>query len=133
MALTQERNTPRKDTTLVAVPVAAGAVIKAGALTVANATGFAAPGSAALNLTYLGRAEASVDNTGGLDGAQTITVSRKPAFQFANSVADPVTQASFGKPCFIEDDQTVSATNGTNTRSAAGIVVGIDSDGVWVE
>jgi len=133
MALTQDRNTPKKDTALIAVKVAANAVIKAGALVVANATGFAAPGSAALNLTYLGRAEEAVNNTGGLDGAVSIKVLRKPAFSWANSVADAVGQASIGKQCFIEDDQTVSATNGANTRSAAGIVVGIDSDGVWVE
>jgi hypothetical protein len=30
------------------------------------------------------------------------------------------------------DDETVAATNGGSTRSAAGTVVGIDDDGVWV-
>lgn len=131
MALTTERKTPRRDSKLLVVPVAANAVIYAGALAVANGSGYAAPGSTAATLTYLGRAEESVDNTGGSNGDKSITVSRGP-FQFKNSGSDPVTQASFGKVCYIVDDETVAATDGTGTRSAAGIVTGIDSDGVWV-
>ena len=49
-ALTADRNTPFKDGETIPVPVAAGAVIFAGALTVANATGYAAPGSTAATL-----------------------------------------------------------------------------------
>lgn len=133
MALTKDRNTPFKDGELISVPVAANAVIHAGGLVVANATGYAAPGSVATTLTYLGRAEQSVDNTGGADGAETVLVRRGKAFKWANSGADPVTQASLGKACYIVDDETVAATNGANTRSAAGIVVGVDADGVWVQ
>ena len=133
MALTQDRNTPSKDTELVSVPVAAGAVIHAGALVVANATGFAAPGSTALNLTYLGRADEAVDNSAGADGAVTVKVHRGKRFLFGNAVADPVTQASMGKPAFIVDDETVAATNGANTRSQAGIVTNVDADGVWIQ
>ena len=43
MALSQDRNTPFKDGEIIAVPVAASAVIYAGALVVANASGIAAP------------------------------------------------------------------------------------------
>lgn len=133
MALTADRNTPKSDAELIEVPVAAGAKIYAGSIVVANASGYAAPGSTATGLTYLGRAEEQVDNSAGANGAKTVLVARKQAFRFANSGTDAVTQASLGKACYIEDDETVAATNGTGTRSAAGIVVGIDSDGVWVE
>lgn len=133
MALSKDRLTPRKAGDLISVPVAANAVIFAGGLTVANATGFAAPGSVATTLTYLGRAEESVDNTGGANGDKTVTVRRREAFYWKNHGADLVTQASLGKACYIVDDETVAATNGTNTRSAAGIVVGVDSGGVWVQ
>jgi hypothetical protein len=133
MALTKDRNTQMKDGELVAVPVAADAVIYAGALVVANATGYAAPGSAATTLTYLGRAEEAVDNTGGADGAVTVQVRRGKAFKWANSGSDAVTQAELGKTCYIEDDETVAKTDGTGTLSAAGTVVAVDSDGVWVE
>lgn len=133
MALSADRNTPFKDGQEIPVPVAAGAKIYGGSIVVANATGYAAPGNTATTLTYLGRAEEQVDNTDGADGDKTIRVGRLKAFKFDNSDADPVTQASLGKPCYIVDDHTVAATNGTNTRSAAGVVVGVDSDGVWVQ
>lgn len=132
MPLSKDRNTAMKDGELIPVPVAATAVIFAGALVVANATGYAAPGSVATTLTYLGRAEEMVDNSGGADGDKSVLVRRKKAFFWKNSGTDPVTQASLGKPCYIVDDETVAATNGTNTRSAAGTVVGIESGGIWV-
>ena len=133
MALTADRNTPLKDGELIAVPVAANAKIFAGSLVVANATGYAAPGSVATTLTYLGRAEEYIDNTGGADGAKTVQVRRNKAFKFKNHGADLIAQASLGKTCYIVDDETVAATNGANTRSAAGVVLGIETDGVWVQ
>ena len=130
-ALTEDRNTPYMDAELIVPPVAAGAVIHAGALVVANASGYAEPGSTATGLTALGRAEEAVDNSGGGDGAATVRVRRKAAFRFEND--GTVTQAELGKTCYIVDDQTVAATDGTGTRSAAGKVVDVDADGVWVE
>lgn len=130
--LAADRNTPMEEGELISVPVAAGAKIFAGALVVANATGYAAPGSTALNLTYLGRAEGFVDNTGGADGAVSVNVRRLKAFKFANSGTDAVTQADLGKTCYIVDDETVSATDGAGTQSAAGKVIGLDANGVWV-
>lgn len=132
-ALTADRNTASQYADVVSVPVAAGAVIFAGSLVVANAAGYAAEGSTATGLTYLGRADEYQNNTGGANGAINVRVRRKDAFYWANSATDPVTQASLGKVCYIVDDQTVSATNGTNTESAGGIVVGLDANGVWVE
>ncbi len=132
MALTKDRNTPMMDGELLNVPVAASTKIFAGSLVAANATGFATPGAVATTLTYLGRAEEQVDNTTGANGDKTVNIRRGKAFKFKNH-ADAVTQAELGKVCYIVDDETVAKTNGTNTRSAAGIVVGIDSDGVWVE
>lgn len=133
MALSQDRNTPFKDGELIAVPVAASAVIYAGALVVANATGFAAPGSVATTLTYLGRAEEKVDNTGGADGAKTIQVRRKKAFKWKNYGSDALTQADLGKTVYIYDDETVAKTHAANTRSAGGTMVQFEADGVWVE
>jgi len=131
-AATADRNTGMKEGHIVNVPVAAGQVIHAGLLVAANPNGFALEGKTEADLTYIGRAEMFVDNTAGADGALTVQVRRGMAFQWANSPDDPVTQSSFGKPCFIEDNQTVAKTNGTNTRAQAGVVLGIDSNGVWV-
>lgn len=133
MALAADRNTPMKDGELISVPVATNVKIYAGALVAANATGFAAPGAVATTLTYLGRAEEYVDNTGGADGAKKVLVRLNKAFKFKNAAADLVTQADLGKTCYIVDDETVAKTSGTSTRSAAGKVVGVESDGVWVQ
>ncbi|MHB1059814.1 MAG: hypothetical protein ACYC0F_18215 [Rhodanobacter sp.] len=133
MALAADRNTPMKDGELISVPVATNVKIYAGGLVAANATGFATPGAVATTLTYLGRAEEYVDNTGGADGAKKVSVRRNKAFKFKNAAADLVAQADLGKTCYIVDDETVAKTNGTATRSAAGIVLGVESDGVWVQ
>lgn len=130
-ALTRDRNTPLKNAEVIGVPAATNAVIHAGAIVVANATGYAAPGSTAVGLTYLGRAEESVNNTSGADGAATVLVRRLNAFKWANDGS--ISQAHQGKTAYIVDDQTLAATDGTGTRSAAGRIVGIESDGVWIE
>ena len=128
--LTADRNTPYIDGDLLEQPVAASAVIHAGALVVANASGYVAPGSTATPLTALGRAEEAVDNTGGSNGDVKARIRRGKAFRFANDGANAVTQAHLGKDCYIVDDQTVSSDN--TGRSVAGKVLGVDSDGVWV-
>lgn len=130
-ALTRDRNTPLKNAEVIAVLAAAGAVIHAGAIVVANASGFAAPGSTALDLTYIGRAEEAVDNTGGADGAANVLVRRSNAFKWGNDGS--IAQAHLMKTAYIVDDQTLAATDGAGTRSAAGTIVGIDADGIWIE
>lgn len=132
MPLTKERNTVTRDPAVNAQPIAANAKVFMGALVVFNATGQIAPGSTALNLIAAGRAEETVDNTGGAAGAKNVTF-RRGVFQFKNLGGDPVVQADLGKDCFIHDDETVAKTNGGNTRSVAGKVRGVDSGGVWVE
>lgn len=133
MALTADRNTPYKDRELLSFAVAGGVKIFAGALIALDADGYATPGATAATLTYLGRAEGYVDNTAGADGDVAVLVRRGKAFKFLNSGADPIVQASIGLTCYIVDDQTVAKTSDTAARSAAGKVVGIDADGVWVE
>ncbi len=121
-----------KDAEIISVPVGSNAVIYAGALVAANASGYLVPGSTAVTLTFLGRAEENVDNTGGADGAVSCLVRRGKAFKWKNSGSDAVTRAELGKTCYIVDDETVAKTDGSSTRSAAGTVIGVESDGVWV-
>ena len=130
-ALTRDRNTQLKNAEIIGVPAAANAVIHAGAIVVANANGYAAPGTTAAGQTYLGRAEESANNTGGANGAATVLVRRLNAFKWGNDGS--ITQAHQGKTAYIVDDQTLAATDGAGTRSAAGRIVGIEPDGVWIE
>lgn len=127
-----DRNTPYKEADLIRVPVAAATKVLAGTIACANASGYGVPGATATTLAYLGRYEETVDNTAGGNGDAFVMVRRGKAFPWANSAADAVTQASLGRACYVEDNQTVAKTNGANTRSQAGIVVDIDADGVWV-
>jgi hypothetical protein len=132
-ALSADRLTLTKDGKIRSVPVAAGKYIYAGALVVASATGFAEPGLTATTVTALGRADAAVDNTLGADGAVNVTV-RRGVFAFVSAGGgDTITAANRGATVYVVDDQTVALTNGGNTRSAAGRVYDVDSDGVWVE
>ncbi|KIP19338.1 hypothetical protein KY49_3298 [Burkholderia sp. MSHR3999] len=131
-AATADRNTEMREGRIVSVLVAGGSLIHAGVLVAVNANGLAVEGKTEADLTYIGRAEQYVDNTTGADGAVSVQVRRGVTFKWANAADDAVTQASYGKPCFIEDNQTVAKTNGNGTRSPAGIVLGVDADGVWV-
>lgn len=132
-ALTASRNTPMKDRKLIGFPVAANVKIFAGALVALNANGYLVPGSVSTTLRYQGRADEFCDNTGGIDGAKTVTVRRLQAFKFANAATDPVAQADVGNPVYIVDDQTVAKTSGGNTRSPAGRLLAVEVDGVWIE
>lgn len=132
-ALAKDRDTRRRDGVRRTPGVAANAVIHAGAIVVRNAGGFAAPASTALGLHALGIAQDAIDNTGGVDGANSVDVDAG-VYQVANSAAaDEITAADIGNDCYLVDDQTVSKTDGAGTRSVAGKVFDVDAKGVWVE
>lgn len=132
-ALTQDRNTLRRDGAQMEPPLAANARIFGGALVAINAAGYAVAGITALGLVGAGAALLRADNTGGAAGAIRVCLSKQP-HQFGNSVAaDAITLADLGKDCFIVDDQTVAKTDGAGTRSRAGRVFDVDADGVWVD
>ncbi|UQY32647.1 hypothetical protein K8U54_12925 [Pseudomonas fulva] len=133
MALTTDRNTPRRDGVQYNDPVAGATRIYAGSIVCLNAAGFAVPGSTSANLKVRGRAEEHVDNRDGTAGAKRIEA-RRGVFAFANSTAaDEITRANIGAPAYIVDDQTVALTSATNTRSVAGVIRDVDSAGVWIE
>jgi hypothetical protein len=131
-ALIKDRNTPSRAGDKFSLPVATLVAIYAGSIVMLNATGYATPGATATGQVAAGRAAEQVDNSAGADGAVNVEV-ETGVFQFANSAStDEITAAEVGDTCYIVDDQTVAKTDGTGTRSAAGKVVGVDSDGVWV-
>lgn len=128
-ALTTDRDTDRRDGDRYSYPMAAATTIYAGGLVVLDSSGNAEPGSTASGKISAGRAEETVANAGAA-AAVNIEV-RAGVFKWANSGSDPVTKANIGDTVYIEDDQTVCAT-GTG-KSAAGLMVDIESDGVWVK
>jgi len=133
MALSSDRDTPRRDGNRVTPGVGVGAKIYAGSLVMKNAAGYAVPGSEAAGCLGLGRANETVDNTAGQNGDLTVDVD-KGVFRFKNSAdADLITIADRGNDCFIVDDETVAKTSSNGDRSVAGKVFDVDAAGVWVK
>lgn len=132
--LSADRNTPELADLgrRVVYPVAADAKVWKGALCAMNG-GYLEPGTTDTDLIAVGRADETVDNTGGDDGDVTCTV-RRGVFRFENSSGgDEIDLTSVGTTCYIVDDQTVAATDDTGARSPAGTVRNVDDLGVWVE
>jgi len=131
-ALSTDRNTPQRAGDVDDGPVAASQMIYAGAIVMRDADGLLVKGATATGLVGVGRAEHRIDNSAGADGAATLRV-RPGVFPYANSGgADEIAAADIGKACWVVDDQTVAATNGSGARSKAGIVTRVDDAGVWV-
>ncbi|MBT9431357.1 hypothetical protein JZM24_02850 [Candidatus Sodalis endolongispinus] len=140
-ATTQDRNTPYRDGELTPYPVAAKENIPAGVI-VCLKDGYAVNGQGGETLVYAGRADEAIDNRQGGNGDQHILVRRHKAFLWENDGS--VKQAHVGKPAYVVDNQTVSASDcGTPaqegkpgkpaSRSAAGTIIMLDAAGVWVE
>jgi hypothetical protein len=87
-----------------------------------TATGFAGPATTSTTIRVLGVATSRAVN-GAVAGATSVPY-ESGDWEFANLVGDPLTTADIGNACFVVDDDTVARTNGTSTRSAAGIFLG---------
>lgn len=132
MALTKDKGTLQKGRGLVVLAVAASAMIHGGAIVVVDG-GYATKATTKTGLKFVGIAEESVDNTGGGNGAKTVEVRRDRIYFAKNSATDPIAQADLFNQCYLQDDETVAKTNGTNTRSLAGRIIQVDANGVWFE
>lgn len=131
-ALTAERYQTRRENTGYSDPVAASTTIYAGAIVVLDSSGNAEPASTATGLIVRGVAEETAVNSGSTAGAVSVR-SRPGIFRFANSgTTDEIKRTEIGDDCYLVDDQTVAKTSATDTRSVAGKVVDVDSEGVWV-
>lgn len=137
-ATTARRNTPVRPLTRLTVPIAANVKINQGAMVSIDSSGYARPARTSTTDSCVGVAEATVDNTGGSAAAFNVNIQKHmldglSAWKFGNSSAgDLIATKDIGSTCYVVDDQTVALTNGTNTRIAAGRIVDVDSDGVWV-
>lgn len=110
-------------------PIKAGVKIYTGALVVIEtATGFAKPGVSAAGLICVGVAQETKDNTLGANGALTVAV-KHGTYPFSNPAA--LTATSIGVPAYIVDDQSVNAI--ATAQSLAGMIVDVNTEGLWVD
>jgi len=70
------------------------------------------------------------DNTSGSAGDLRCDV-ETGCILLANSGTNAVTDAHIGRVCYVEDNETVASTAGTNSV-VAGIVAKVETAGVWV-
>ena len=132
-AATQARDTHKRLGNQLTLAMAAATRIWGGTIVCVNASGLAVPGITSTTLKAVGQAEATADNLTGIASALSVNVERDGWYRFGNSSAgDQIVQADVGADCFIVDDQTVAKTNGTSTRSVAGVVRDVDTQGVWI-
>ncbi|MEY2689726.1 MAG: hypothetical protein RL375_3925 [Pseudomonadota bacterium] len=132
-AATKDRDTREVTGRFRSGPMAASTKVYAGTIAVVDASGNVTKGSTATTLKAIGVFDQPYDNTGGAAGAITAEAKRGIFGPFANSSAgDAIAAADVGSTCYIVDDQTVAKTNGSSTRSAAGVVHAVDTEGVWV-
>jgi hypothetical protein len=129
MALAEDHPIVERMGELFYKPLEAAALVYEGALLVYNATGEVKPAITEQNAVVAGVSTENVDNT--VDGHSVNF--KKGIFLFSNSAdADLITVAEVGDQCYIVDDCTVAKTNGGVTRSVAGIIADVTSDGVFV-
>ena len=132
-AATQARDTHKRLGNQLTLAMAAATRIWGGTIVCVNASGLAVPGITSTTLKAVGQAEATADNLTGAASALSVNVERDGWYRFGNSSAgDQIVLADVGADCFIVDDQTVAKTNGTSTRSVAGVVCDVDTQGVWI-
>lgn len=113
-------------------PLAAGVKIFVGARLVIDSTGYARPARASTTDKANGVSEHLIDNSAGAAGDKRVNA-RFGVFKFSNSTStDLITTADVGSQCYIVDDQTVAKTSNTNARITGGIIIDVESDGVWV-
>jgi len=115
--------------------VAASTVVWQGAMVTLTGVGAAAkltPATLATGLRIIGVAVSTGDNR----IAQSDPVYAEyeaGVFLLNNDAGDPITVADIGAACYVTDDNTVSKTSASNTKSQAGTVFDVDSSGVWVK
>lgn len=117
-----------------AMPLETNMVIHAGTLACVNAAGNVVKGITSTALRCLGVFLAAMNSTGLAAGVLTAEPAIGVFGPFANSAAgDQITNADVGADCWIVDDSTVAKTNGSASRSVAGKVWAVTSEGVFLD
>lgn len=130
-ALTAERDTPRKEGERASYTVASNVIIYAGALVAVNGLGHVVPASDKAGLNVFGRAVQTKDNsTASYSATESVEVERG-VFRYANGGS--FNNANVGDYAYALDDQTVFTGAMATNDILAGVIVDVDSSGVWID
>lgn len=144
MPLTKARNTLRMGVGEVILgsldaPLKANATVYQGGMVALElSSGFYVPASATLGLVVAGRLDsekaAAPSVVGGSTNGAVVTRVEQGVFRYANSGGgDVIAVTERGKVCYVVDDQTVAKTDSGGARPVAGLVIDVDSAGVFVQ
>lgn len=120
----------RRDGSATKYPVAASTKTLAGAFAALDGSHNLVNATDASSRRVVGIHAQETDNSAGSAGDLSSIV-EKGLFLVKNSSGNAVTDAHIGQACFIEDNETVASSGGTNFV-VAGIVEDVTTDGVWV-
>ena len=133
MALTEPRRIEIRGTGRdLVLDMTASTTIYQGALVAINAEGYAVPAAATANFVVVGIAiETKRTGSGGSD---TIVVRAGVIAKLKHTavVANKIARDDVGNAAYVVDDESVG-DNGGAVDIIAGMVVGFDADGVWVD
>lgn len=129
-ALSAERNTPRMSEGAFGL-LQGSNYVYAGGMIAVDSSGLACPAADATGYTVVGRAEDSSQNNLDHYLATRVCVVRRGIFKWANG--GTFTAANIGQICYVQDDQTVTTAAAATYDIPAGIIVKVDTDGVWVD
>lgn len=126
-ALSADRQTIRKDAVDFSYPCAASQTFYVGAIAMLNSSGNAQVAAAGEGLVPAGIVQEALVSVGAADTGVYLKT-KGGCFRLANG--DTITKAHIGDLAFAGDDATVYK-DGTG-RSALGVIIEVDSLGVWV-
>lgn len=128
-ALTADRETSERSGQAIGL-TAASNLFYAGSM-VCISSGKAVPAADASGYVCVGKAEGYLDNTAALYSATRVLVARRGVFRWVNGGS--FTDSDIGSLAYVSDDQTVTTAAAATYDIVAGIIVDVDSDGVWVD
>ena len=118
-------------------PVAAGVTIRVGAAVSANVGGWATEGAAVSGQRILGVSAEHVENTGGGNGARTVSVFKRGIVDATAATGAAFTQASVGADAFLDGydgvNQRPTVHNTSTGRTRLGTVVAVSGNTVLVQ
>ena len=118
-------------------PVAANATIRVGAAVIAGAGGWAVEGAAGSNQRILGVSAEHVENTGGANGARTVSVFKRGIVDATIAQDATFSQASVGTDAFLSGydaaNQRPTVHSSSSNRTRLGTVVAVSGNTVLVQ
>lgn len=130
-ALSADRPISQKAGEYAVLNVASGTVIYAGALVAVDTNNYAVPATDTATLKVVGVATAGIDQRASLYDSSKRLMVRRGVFLFKNGGS--LVDGNIGDWAYVEDDQTVSTAAEMSNDILAGVIIDVETDGVWVD